>query len=492
MTTRTAAIIGGGVIGGGWAARFALNGWAVRVYDPDPQAQRKIAEVMGNARRSLPGLTDAALPPEGAITFHGDIAEAVAGAGWIQESVPERLDIKHETFAAIQAACEPEAIIGSSTSGFKPSELGQGAARPGQIMVAHPFNPVYLLPLVELVPTPEATADQIDRAKATLTALGMYPLHLKKEIDAHVADRFLEAVWREALWLVKDGIATTEEIDNAIRYGFGIRWAQMGLFETYRVAGGEAGMKHFMAQFGPALKWPWTKLMDVPEFNDDLVDLIAGQSDAQSGQFTIRELERARDNNLVSMMRALKAQNWGAGALVNAHESLLRADTPLAARAAEIADPAAPVLTARRAVPLDWTDYNGHMTESRYLQAFADATDRFMEIIGCDAAYIASGGSYFTAETHIRHVDEVHAGAVIEITTRVLSGGGKKMHLWHEMREGDRLLATGEHFLLHVSLETRKPADPAPKIDAALRRFAEAQADLPTPEGVGRAVGQRP
>jgi carnitine 3-dehydrogenase len=317
----------------------------------------------------------------------------------------------------------------------------------------------------------------------------MYPLHLKKEIDAHVADRFLEAVWREALWLVKDGIATTEEIDNAIRYGFGIRWAQMGLFETYRVAGGEAGMKHFMAQFGPALKWPWTKLMDVPEFNDDLVDLIAGQSDEQSGAYGIRDLERIRDNNLVSMMRALKQQDWGAGRLMKAHEATLRAGTVLDARADDIADASQPVLTVRRAVPLDWTDYNGHMTEAKYLQAFADATDRFMELIGCDAGYIASGGSYFTAETHIRHVDEVHAGALIEIRTRVLMGAGKKMHLWHEMYEGDRLLATGEHFLLHVSLQTRKPSDPSPEIEAALVRFAQAHASQPMPEGVGRFVG---
>jgi carnitine 3-dehydrogenase len=112
-----------------------------------------------------------------------------------------------------------------------------------------------------------------------------------------------------------------------------------------------------------------------------------------------------------------------------------------------------------------------------------------MEMIGCDAAYIASGGSYFTAETHIRHLDEAHAGAVIRIMTRVLMGGGKKMHLWHEMYEGDRLLATGEHFLLHVSLDTRKPSNPSPEIDAALRRFAEAQAGLPRPKGAGRAVG---
>ena len=486
--TKTAAIIGGGVIGGGWAARFALNGWDCRVFDPDPQAERKIGEVLANARRSLPGLTDTALPDEGAITFHESIQEAVEGASWIQESVPERLDIKHTTFGAIQQACDPEAVIGSSTSGFKPSELQEGAARPDQIMAAHPFNPVYLLPLVELVPGEGKDGPMVARAREILSSLGMYPLHIRKEIDAHVADRFLEAVWREALWLVKDGIATTEEIDNAIRYGFGIRWAQMGLFETYRVAGGEAGMKHFMAQFGPALKWPWTKLMDVPEFNDELVDLIAGQSDAQSGAHSIRELERIRDNNLVSMMRALKAQDWGAGALLNAQERQMRAGTDMAARAADLpAD--APVLTARRTVPLDWTDYNGHMTESRYLQAFADATDRFMEIIGCDADYIGSGGSYFTAETHIRHLDEVNAGTVIEITTRVIAGAGKKMHLWHEMRAGDRLLATGEHFLLHVSLETRKPSAPTPEIEAALVRFAEGHAALPAPDGLGRAIG---
>jgi carnitine 3-dehydrogenase len=484
---KTAAVIGGGVIGGGWAARFVLNGWNVQVFDPDREAQRKIGEVMANARRSLPGLTDVALPAEGAITYHDTIAQAVQGAEWIQESVPERLHLKHTTFAAIQSACAEDAVIGSSTSGFKPSELQQGAVRPEQIMVAHPFNPVYLLPLVELVAV-GADPVLVERAKTVLTDLGMYPLHLKKEIDAHVADRFLEAVWREALWLVKDGIATTEEIDNAIRYGFGIRWAQMGLFETYRVAGGEAGMKHFMAQFGPCLTFPWTKLMDVPEFTDELVDLIAGQSDAQSGMHSIRALERIRDNNLVTMMRGLKAQDWGAGALLNAQEREMRKGTVHGAVAADL-DAGALVETAHRTVPLDWTDYNGHMTESRYLQAFADATDRFMAIIGCDAAYIKSGGSYFTAETHIRHLDEVHAGALITIRTRVVMGEGKKMHLFHEMSEGDRMLATGEHFLLHVSLETRKPTPPAAHIEAALVRFAQGHAALPAPEGLGRAIG---
>ena len=479
------AIIGGGVIGGGWAARFLLNGWDVQVFDPDPNCESVFAEVLGNARRSLPGLTDVALPAEGAITFHDTVADAVAGAVWIQESVPERLEIKHNVMAEIQAACAPDAVIGSSTSGFKPSELQQHAPRPQQIMVMHPFNPVYLMPLIEVVPSPATDLDLIEKGEGILRSLGMYPLRVRKEIDAHIADRFLEAVWREALWLVKDGVATTKEIDESIRMGFGIRWAQMGLFETYRTAGGAAGMRHFMAQFGPALQWPWTKLMDVPEFTDELVDLIAGQSDEQSGHLSISELLKARDDNLVALLRALKGQNWGAGEVLNSQEATLKVGD-LASM-----DLSQPLPTGRRAIPLDWTDYNGHMNEARYLQAFCDATDRFMELVGCDADYIATGGSYFTAETHIRHVDEVHAGALIDIRTRLLGGEGKKMHLWHEMFEGDRLLATGEHFLLHVSLETRRPSEPSQDIIDAMASVAAGQADLPTPDGAGRHVGQR-
>ncbi|PRZ50466.1 carnitine 3-dehydrogenase [Tritonibacter scottomollicae] len=487
--TKTAAIIGGGVIGGGWAARFLLNGWDVRVFDPDPEAARKIAEVMDNARRALPGLGNVALPAEGAMTFHDTIEAAVQGVDWVQESVPERLDLKQKVYGELQAHVPLDAVIGSSTSGYKPSQLQEGFTNAAQIVVAHPFNPVYLMPLVEVVTTEANSPEIIAKAKEIVSAIGMYSLHLKKEIDAHVADRFLEAVWREALWLVKDGIATTEEIDNAIRYGFGIRWAQMGLFETYRVAGGEAGMKHFLEQFGPCLSWPWTKLMNVPEYNDELVDLIAGQSDAQSGHHSIRELERIRDDNLVGMMRALGANDWGAGALQNAHDSARMQAAGLARSIDDVADITQPILTQSRTVPLDWTDYNGHMTESRYLDAFAQATDRLMEIIGCDAEYIASGGSYFTAETHIRHIDEVHAGHPIQVRTQVIMGADKKMHIWHEMFEGDRLLATGEHMLLHVDLKTRRSAPPAAHIEANLVRIAAAHAALPAPDGLGRAIG---
>lgn len=486
--TQVAAIVGGGVIGGGWAARFLLMGWDVRVFDPDPEAARKIGEVLENARRSLPGLSDVALPDEGRLTYHDTLSEVVAGAVWIQESVPERLELKRKVYQTLQEHCDPDAVIGSSTSGFKPSELQGCATRPEQIVVTHPFNPVYLLPLIELVPSERNDPTLIEKAKTILTSLGMYPLHVRAEIDAHIADRFLEAVWREALWLIKDGIATTEEIDNAIRYGFGLRWAQMGLFETYRIAGGEAGMRHFIEQFGPCLSWPWTKLMDVPELTEDLIDSIAEQSDDQSGQHSIRDLERIRDNNLVSILRGLKAQDYGAGSLLKTHDSNMRS---IAQHVDKINDLSKVLTTVSRAIPLDWTDYNGHMNEARYLQAFGDATDQLMTMIGCDADYIASGGSYFTAETHIRHLDEVHAGTKIRIDTQVIVGAGKKLHLFHCMFAGDRLLATGEHMLIHVSLETRKASEPDDRVAIPLAKLAMAHADLPLPEGAGAAVGKR-
>ena len=483
---KTAAIIGGGVIGGGWAARFLLMGWNCRVFDTDPEAQRKIGEVLANARASLPGLSDVALPDEGTLSYHDTMSEAVEGAAWIQESVPERLDLKLQVLAEIQKSAHPDAIIGSSTSGFKPSELQQNSPHPGQILVAHPFVPVYLLPLVELVPSPANPPHVVDAAKLIIDSIGSYPLHVRKEIDAHIADRFLESVWREALWLIKDGIATTEEIDNAIRYGFGLRWAQIGLFEGYRIAGGEAGMRHFIAQFGPCLTWPWSHLTDVPELTQDLIDAVTEQSDAQSGAYSIRELERIRDGNLVTILRGLKARDWGAGKLLNAQDKRMNGLPGL-----DDADLGQPILTVDRAVPLDWTDYNIHMNDSRYAQAFSEATDRFMGLIGCDAAYIATGGSYFTVETHIRHLAEVTAGTRIRITTQFLAGTGKKLHLFNQMWVGDGLVATGEHMLIHVSLANRKASEPGPGIAETLARIVAAQTGLARPKGTGAAVGQR-
>lgn len=469
--TMTAAIIGGGVIGGGWAARFLLNGWDVALFDPDPQAERKMAEVLDNARHALPMLYDTAMPTEGELRHVKAIADAVADADFIIESVPERLDLKHKVFAEIEASARRDTVIGSSTSGFKPSELQQGAKHPERILVTHPFNPVYLLPVIEVVPSPVNSTASVDRTKVVLTGLGLHPLHVRAEIDAHIADRFLEAVWREALWLIKDGIATTQEIDDVIRYGFGLRWAQMGLFETYRIAGGEAGMRHFVEQFGPCLSWPWTKLMDVPELTDELIDQIADQSDAQSGALSIRQLERLRDNNLVAIMRALKGQNAAAGALLNKHQK---------AMTQPLTSDEGPITVLRRVIPIDWTDYNGHMNESRYGQVYSDAADEIMKLVGADPGYIANGLSFFTVDIRIRFLVEALAGDLIYVESRVLEGKGKKLRVYNEMFRADgTLLSSGEQLLIHVNLETRRACEPADAVRDRLEALAAAHAALP-------------
>lgn len=314
-------VIGGGVIGAGWVARFIENGIDVAVYDPAPDVEEKVSAVLENAEHAYSKLSAAARQTKGGVQFVASIGEAVKNAQLIVEAVPEDPALKATVYAEIEEIADADALIASSTSGILPSVLQAGLKHPQRLLVAHPFNPVYLLPLVELVGGKETDPDVIARAKEIYAALGMRPLHIRKEIEAFVADRLLEAVWRESLWLVKDGIATTEEIDDAIRFGFGLRWAQMGIFETYRLAGGEAGMRHFMEQFGPTLKWPWSKLTDVPEFNDELVELISSQSDAQSGHHSIRELERIRDDNLVAILKALKENNWGAGETLASHET---------------------------------------------------------------------------------------------------------------------------------------------------------------------------
>ena len=320
-----AACVGGGVIGSGWAARFALNGHDVAVYDPDPEIERKLGLVLDNARRAHEKLYGAKPPREGVIKLAGSIEEAVTGAEFIQESLPEREDLKQRALGVIESAAPPDTIIASSTSGLLPTRLQSGMTRPDRFVVGHPFNPVYLLPLVEICGGAQTSDATKALAAGLYTSIGMKPLQVRKEIDGFIADRLLEAVWREALWLVKDGIATTEEIDDAIRYGAGLRWSFMGTFLVYRLAGGEAGMRHFLAQFGPSLKWPWTKL-EGPELTDELVETIAGQSDDQAAGVSIRDYEVKRDDCLVAVLDALRGQDFAAGAVVAEHARRMKGE----------------------------------------------------------------------------------------------------------------------------------------------------------------------
>jgi carnitine 3-dehydrogenase len=313
------------------------------------------------------------------------------------------------------------------------------------------------MPLVEVVAGEKRSDHQITRVKNFLKDLGMIPVVIKKEIDAFVADRMLEAMWREGLWLIRDEICTTEELDQIITSSFGIRFAQMGMFESYRIAGGKDGMRHFLNQFGPALQWPWSRLTDVPPFDDAFVEQICSQSDKQSGKYTISELEEIRDNNLVEIQKALKNNRWASGVNLSRYEKNLFDEQSKNAHEKKQELDSKLIISFSKIVPPEWADYNGHMTEYRYLNCFGDASDAVMLFIGCDREYINNGNSYFTVETNIRHLKEIKVGEEVYIETKILKGSEKKLHLIHLLKNtSEELLAIGEHLLLHVSLETRK------------------------------------
>jgi carnitine 3-dehydrogenase len=465
------------VIGAGWAARFVLNGCDVRLYDTAPGARAGAAAVLANARAAYEQLTLAPLPREGELRFVDSVEEAVAGAELVQESAPERVELKRELLAEADRAAPPDALVCSSTSGLRPTELQAEMERPERFCVAHPFNPVYLLPLVELCGGERTVPETVERAEALFRSVGMQPLVVRSEIDGFVADRLLEALWREALWLVNDGVATVEEVDDAIRFGAGLRWAFMGTFLTYRIAGGEQGMRHFLQQFGPALEWPWTHLTDVPELTDELVDKIAAQSDAQVKGVSAQELERLRDRVLVRLLQALRIEETGAGeTLASWERGLLASASP----------------SARR-VPAEWVDYNGHVHESRYLQLFGDANDALLGAVGVDAGYLAGGGSYFTVETHLSHLRQLEAGDRVHVTTQVLDADEKRLHVFHALlREGeDDPIATAEQMLLHVDTESGRAAPAREPVRARVAELTERHAALPRPERAGRSIGVR-
>ena len=295
-------VIGTGVIGNGWIARALAQSWDVVAFDPAEDAEVRTRDFVTSAWPSLEklGLAESADPAR--LTFTDSLETAVKGADLIQENVPERLELKQEILAAIDAAAAPSVIIGSSTSGFKPSDLQRDCRQaPGRVIVAHPFNPVYLLPLVELVGGEATSTEQTGIAQKLYQSLAMRPLIVRREIEGHIADRLMEALWREALHLVNDGVATTEEIDAAVVYGCGLRWALMGTFMTFHLAGGESGMRHMLEQFGPALKLPWTKL-EAPELTDELIEKVVKGSEFQAAGRSVAELDRRRDDFLVELL----------------------------------------------------------------------------------------------------------------------------------------------------------------------------------------------
>ena len=480
------AIVGGGVIGAAWAARFLLNGIDVAVFDLDPEVERKTLEVIANARRAQTRLHGAALPAEGQLRFARSIEDAVEDADFIQESLPEREDLKQRILADIDAAMPAHAVIGSSTSGLLPTKLQAAMKRPDRLVVGHPFNPVYLLPLVEVCGGDQTSAETIEIASALYTKVGMKVLPVRHEIDGFIADRLLEAVWREALWLINDGIATASEIDDAIRFGAGLRWSFMGTFLTYRLAGGEAGMKHFLHQFGPSMEWPWTKLVG-PKLTDELIETVSAQSDEQAAGIGLREYEALRDNCLVDVMHALERNDFASGAVAKAYRESLTGKEAVKL-GSQCGD--GRLLTGHAPISPEWIDYNEHLTEWAYLKLFGDATDVVLAQIGAGPDYVASGFSFYTVETHIRHLGQARLGQKVEVRSRVMGSDGKRLQLFHEMTNLDSgtVIATAEHMLVHVDAKAERSAPAPAPIAVAMQGLVAAQQHLAPPDGAGRSI----
>ena len=301
---KTFAAIGAGVIGSGWIARALAHGINVTAWDPAPGAEKQLRDNIANAWPALDRVGLAKGASQDRLRFVTTIEECVANADFIQESAPEREELKLALHEQISRAAKPDAIIASSTSGLLPTDFYARALHPERCIVGHPFNPVYLLPLVEVLGGERTAPATIDAAMNIYRTLGMRPLQVRKEVPGFIADRLLEALWREALHLVNEGVATTGEIDDAIRFGAGIRWSFMGTFLTYTLAGGDAGMRHFMQQFGPALELPWTKLV-APKLTDELIDRVVDGTADQVGSRSIKQLERYRDECITNVLSAI-------------------------------------------------------------------------------------------------------------------------------------------------------------------------------------------
>jgi carnitine 3-dehydrogenase len=301
---RRVACIGAGVIGGGWAAHFLARGYDVVAWDPAPDGEARLREQVATAWPALDALGLAAAASPERLSFAPSLESAVAAASFIQESAPERLELKRELLAALDRATPPEVVIGSSTSGFAMTEMQPDTAGAGRMVVGHPFNPPYLIPLVEVVGGARTEPAAVAWAAAFYRAAGKHALEMARELPGFIANRLQDAMWREALHMIAAEEATVGQIDAAIREGPGLRWPIMGPCLTFHLAGGPGGMAHMLDHFGPALEEPWTRLA-APPLTPELRDRMVEGCQAEAAGRSIADLVRERDAKLVGILKAL-------------------------------------------------------------------------------------------------------------------------------------------------------------------------------------------
>jgi carnitine 3-dehydrogenase len=301
---RTVTCVGAGVIGGGWVAYFLARGYRVVAWDPAEDAESRLRHLVEAA---WPALTDLGLA-EGAsldrLSVEQDLAAACAQADFVQESAPEDLELKRKLLADIDAATPEHVVISSSTSGYGMTEMQVRCAHPERTVVGHPFNPPYLIPLVEVVGGEATSAEVVDWTADFFRHAGKSVIRMEREVPGFVANRLQEALWREALHMVEAGEATVEEIDLSITDGPGLRWALLGPMLTFHLAGGQGGMAHMLDHFGPSLLSPWTRL-EAPELTPKLRDAVVDGCEREAAGRSIDELVAERDRGVIAILRAL-------------------------------------------------------------------------------------------------------------------------------------------------------------------------------------------
>ena len=298
------AVIGIGVIGTGWIIRFLYNQKKIKVYDPNLEQKKNLLKEIKRVEPSLRKIYKKKINLSKQLEFSDSLEEAVQNADLIQENAPENETLKKNLIKEISQYSKINSIIASSSSGLLPSKIQSKCKNPKRLIIAHPFNPVYLLPLVELVAGKQTDKKFINEANMFYSNIGMKTLILKKELPGYLSDRLQESMWRESLHIINEGYASTQDLDDAIIYGPGLRWSLMGTFLTFHLAGGKMGMAHMLEQFGPALKLPWTKLK-APTLNNKLKNKIINGTKKQSKNRSVANLSNLRDNFLVDLQKLL-------------------------------------------------------------------------------------------------------------------------------------------------------------------------------------------
>jgi len=299
------AILGAGTIGMSWAVLFAATGRNVSVYDPSLEAQGRVITLAENASKTLKALGWNHAGDVSKLFFTNDPIDAVSGADFIQESVPEQLDIKHALYAQIEPYLKAEVVIGSSTSGLKLSQMQAGFKNPGRFILAHPFNPPHLIPLVELMDNDQTEPGVLKAASDFYESIGKVSVRLNKEIPGHIANRLQAAIWRETIHLAMEGVASVEDIDKAVAYGPGLRWAAMGPNTLLHLGGGDGGIRSFCEHLGGPFQSWWDDL-GTPQITPEVVDALETGVNAALKNTSMTKLAQKRDALLLKYILAAR------------------------------------------------------------------------------------------------------------------------------------------------------------------------------------------